>query len=111
MKTRIILLSVTTAALATINATAGDALLSPRAQDNQIRSVPAIAADTATVTAQSYIMPRVTENRRAPRPENRPETNPAMLCSRNMVASPKAITACAEHPGAPMPCCGIASSK
>jgi len=46
MKTRILLTTIGAAALAaiTINVSAGTTLLSPRAQDNQIKTVPSVMA-------------------------------------------------------------------
>ena len=70
MKTGNLLITLGAAAFAaiTINATASDSLLSPRAAGNQIKTVAGVANDV----------------------------NPALACAMNMTASPKAIQACVE---------------
>ena len=70
MKTRNLLITLGAAAFAaiTINATAGNALVSPRAAGNQI----------ATVAGQLS------------------DVNSALACAKTMTASPKAIQACVQ---------------
>ena len=86
MKTRNLLLTLGAAAFAaiTINATASDTLLSPRAAGNQI----------VTVAGQSN------------------EVNPAVACAKNMNGTPKAVAECTSH--TTMPACkpmAVASAK
>lgn len=65
MKTRIFLLTIGAAVLAaiTINVSAGNALLSPRAADNQTKIVPAVANEpNLAVANQGTISPRAAGN-------------------------------------------------
>ncbi len=78
MKTRsLLLLGAVVFAAITFNATASDALLSPRAAGNQIASVAGTNIDV----------------------------NPAIVCARNMNGSPKAVAECASH--TTMPGCNV----
>src|ERR1700690_998872 len=108
MKTRILLATIGAAVLATIplNVNASDALLSPRAAGNQIKAVPAVAADGIYVAANqdSTVSPRVLGNQIKTVAGVANDANPAMACASGMTGSPKAIQACAEHP-ATMPGC------
>jgi hypothetical protein len=110
MKTRNLLLTLGATILAaiTINATASDTLLSPRAAGNQIKhasgtanSVNAVAANTATVS------PRAAGNQIAKVAGTSNEVNPAIACAANMNGSPRAIQACVEH--TTMPGCNAAA--
>jgi hypothetical protein len=60
MKTRILLTTIGVAALATIiiNVSASDTLLSPRAQDNQIKVVPGVTAVQPAAVDQAALSPR-----------------------------------------------------
>jgi len=115
MKTRILLATIGVAALAaiTINATASDALLSPRAAGNQIKYASSTANDVNLVTASAAtVSPRATGNQFATIASTSKEVNPASLCSHYMTgSSPKAIQACAANSTAAMPCCAVATTK
>jgi len=74
MKTKVLLLGAVVAAFS-FSTFAADALLSPRAQGNQIKVVSGMANDQ----------------------------NPALECRNNMVASPRAVAECGSH--TTMPCC------
>ena len=99
MKTRNLLLTLGAAAFAaiTINATAADALLSPRAAGNQIKQVAGTANDVNTVaTTTATISPRAVGNQIKTVPGVANDVNPTLACAHNMIASPKAVQACLE---------------
>ena len=99
MKTRNLLLTLGAAAFAaiTINATAADALLSPRAAGNQIKQVAGTANDVNTVaTTTATISPRAAGNQIKTVAGTGNDVNFALACAKNMTASPKAIQACIE---------------
>jgi hypothetical protein len=100
MKTRNLLITLGAAAFAaiTINATASDALLSPRAAGNQIQHVSGTANDMNLVnTTGITVSPRVTGNQIATVAGQSSEVNPAIACAKTMNGSPRAIQACVEH--------------
>ena len=107
MKNRNLLITIAAVALTaiTFNATA-TGLLSPRAAGNQITTVTTTAngVNLAAVD-QGLASPRTAANRTVTVAGTAKEINPAMTCSRNMTASPKAVQACAANPAAAMPCC------
>jgi hypothetical protein len=115
MKTRNLLITLGAAAFAaiTINATASDAYLSPRAAGNQSQHVSSTASDVNTVAVNTTaISPRVAGNQIKTVTGQSNEVNPATACAMNMTgSSPKAIQACAANPSAPMPCCAVAATK
>jgi hypothetical protein len=114
MKTRNLLITLGAAAFAaiTINATASDALLSPRAAGNQIQQVSSTGnAMNPAKTAGITVSPRAAGSQIASVTGVANEVNPATQCSRNMTgSSPKAIQACAANP-ANMPCCAVVAAK
>jgi hypothetical protein len=105
MKTRILLTTIGAAALAaiTLNVNASNALLSPRAAGNQIKVAPGIAAAQPAPASQS-VSPRALGNQTLTVDSVANDVNPVMECHK-MIASPKAIQACAEHPTAMSGCC------
>lgn len=114
MKTRNLLLTIGATALTaiTINATASDALLSPRATSNQIKHVSGTNNDANLAhSTRATLSPRAAANQIVTVAGKSNEVNPAMLCSRHMTGSPKAIQACSSNPLAPMPCCGTTATK
>ena len=99
MKTRNLLITLGAAAFAAIaiNATASDALLSPRAAGNQIKQVAGMANDVNTVAiTTATISPRATGNQIKTVPGVANDVDPALACARNMIASPKGVQACLE---------------
>ena len=99
MKTRNLLITLGAAAFAAIaiNATASDALLSPRAAGNQIKQVAGTANDVNTVaTTAASISPRALGNQIKTVPGVANDVNPALACAQIMTASPKSIQACLE---------------
>ena len=115
MKTRNLLLTISAVALTaiTINATASDALLSPRAAGNQIKHVSGTNNDVNLVnTTGTTLSPRAAANQIAKVAGTNNDVNPALACAKNMTgSSPKAIQVCAANPLAPMPCCAVATTK
>jgi hypothetical protein len=100
MKTRNLLITLGAAAFAaiTINATASDTLLSPRAAGNQIQHVSGTANDVNLVnTTGTTVSPRAAGNQIATVAGQSNEVNPALACAKNMNGSPKMIQACVEH--------------
>ena len=108
MKNRILLVIIGAAALAaiTFNVNAG-ILFSPRAAGNQIKIAPGIvtaqSANTATVS------PRALGNQITTEASVANDVNPVMECPQ-MVASPKAIQACAANPAGMSGCCKAAKT-
>ena len=99
MKTRNLLITIGAAAFAaiTINATASDALLSPRAAGNQIKHVSGTANDVNLVnTTGITVSPRAAGNQIATVAGVNNDVNYAVACAKTMTASPKAIQACIE---------------
>lgn len=108
MKTRILLSSIGAAVLAafTLNVNASDARLTPRAAGNQVKmSAGAPLAPVASVT--QTISPRNLGNQAKTVASTPNDVNPTLGC-RNMVATPKTIQACDEHPAAMTDCCNAA---
>ena len=113
MKTRNLLIAIGAAAFAaiTINATASDALLSPRAAGNQIQQV-AGTANAVTPAATATISPRAAGNQLATVAGQVNEVNAAVACAKNMNGTPKAVAECTSH--TTMPACKtvtVASAK
>ena|ERR1017187_8959147 len=107
MKIRTLLATISAAALAaiTINVNASDALLSPRAAGNQIKQVSVIAngPNLVNTTGIVVVSPRAVGNQTTTVASVPNDVNPTIACL-GMAGSPKAIQACAEHPGT-MPGC------
>jgi len=95
----------------TINVTAAEALFSPRAAGNQITRVAGVNNDANFVKLDAYATPapRAAGNRVA-KVAGTNNGATAATCG-NMAGTPKAIAECASHPGAPIPCCAVASTK
>lgn len=103
-------------AIATLSGTtfATDALLSPRAQGNQIKVVTASAPGdritVAYVDAAQAVSPRVQAAQIRVVKGVITDRNPALECLRNMQGSPKAVTACSQSVTMPG-CAKLASTK
>ena len=112
MKTRNLLITLGVASLATVNLLAADTYLSPRATDNQIKVIAGTNTDpNFTAAAPRAVSPRFAENQIKTVVGTEKAVSPALVCAQRMTGSPKAVAACAEHPGAPMPCCTVAAAK
>jgi hypothetical protein len=112
MKTPHLLITLGVAAFATLNVMAADALLSPRAADNQIKIVAGVNNDpNLTATGLASASPRLIDNRVTTVAGASTAVSPSLTCTRKMAGTPKMIGACAEHPGAPMSCCSVAAGK
>lgn len=112
MKTRNLLIALSVAALASTNLLAADAVLSPRAADNQVKTVRGYNSDpdlTPGLTSQS---PRLADSQIKTVAGKSDAETPSAVCAKHMSGSPKQIGECAAHPGAPMSCCsGVAVMK
>ena len=116
MKTRNLLITLGAAAFAaiTINATASDTLLSPRASGNQITRASGTANDVNLVNTTGIILvsPRAAGNQIVTVAGQSNEVNPAVACAKNMNGTPKAVAECTSH--TTMPACrtvAVASAK
>ena len=98
-----LLMTIGAAALVAITFNVSGALLSPRAAGNQITTVPAVTTVSAAPTA-GLVSPRALGNQSITVATVTGDVNPALAC-RSMVASPKAIQACAAN--ATMPGCKL----
>ena len=113
MKTHNLFITLSAAAFAaiTINATASDALLSPRAAGNQLNQV-AGTANAVTPAAIATISPRAAGNQIATVASQSNEVNPAVACAKNMNGTPRSVAECTSH--TTMPACkpmAVASAK
>jgi hypothetical protein len=108
MKTRILLTTLGAAALAaiTLNVNAGTTLLSPRAAGNQIKVTPGVTS-AAPASATTFVSPRALGSQTLTAASVANDVNPAMECTK-MIASPKAIQACAANPAGMSGCCKTA---
>jgi hypothetical protein len=98
--------------MATINVMASDALLSPRASEQQVKTATGFNTDpNLAANRPTSVSPRVLDNRIQTIAGVDSTVSPTMNCTRYMSGTPKMISACADHPGAPMPCCSVASAK
>jgi len=96
----------------TFTVLASDALLSPRAAENQIKIIPTTNTDPNLAAARtSSASPRVLDNQVKIVAGKSSAVSPSLDCVRYMSGTPKMISACADHPGAPMPCCSVAAAK
>ena len=99
MKTRnLLLLGAAAFAAITINASASDAYLSPRAAGNQIKHVSGTNNDPNLVNTTGILLvsPRAAGNQATTVAGTSNDVNPAIACAKNMTASPKAVQACIE---------------
>jgi hypothetical protein len=112
MKTRNLLITLSVAALATVNIMAADAVLSPRAAENQIKILRSTNTDpNLTASRLASASPRALDNQVKTVAGKSDAVSPSLNCVRYMSGTPKAISACADHPGAAMPCCSVAATK
>ena len=117
MKTQILLaLGTVVLAAAAFHLNASDALFSPRGTGNQIKFAKS-SADAPTTTIvyvdsnPGLLSPRAQGNQIRVVAGVHNDVNPALVCQKSMIGSPRAIAECASHPGAPMPCCNLAMEK
>ncbi len=99
-------------ALVSLNVVAGEALLSPRARDNQIRVVATTDSSPNTVTQNrdAVASPRTIDNqiKTVAGTDTSPDT---LTCNRKMLASPKALGECTSHPGLCASACCMVAGK
>ena len=111
MNTKMLLLG---AVVATFTATtfASDALLTPRAKDNQIKVVAAVP-ETAAITV-AYVKSATPVSARVQAAQIKVvkgilcDKNPVLECRNNMKGTPRAVTACSQS--VTMPGCAKPSS-
>jgi hypothetical protein len=100
IKMKNLLLTIGAVALTamTINATAADTLLSPRATGNQIKQVPGAANDVNLVAANAAtVSPRAVSNQIKTVAGTNNDVNPAIACAKDMNGTPKAVAECISH--------------
>ena len=102
MKTSKVLLLGAVVAAFTFTSFAAEPLLSPRAQDNQIKVVSSTVATPSITVAYvdsgaALLSPRAQGNQSKVLKGTHNEVNPALVCLKNMSGSPKAIAECAAH--------------
>lgn len=97
----------------TINATAADTLLSPRAAGNQIKHVSGTANDANIVAANmATVSPRAAGNQLTTVAGTNNDVNQAIACAKNMTGTPRAVAECTSH--TTMPACNpmtVAAAK
>jgi hypothetical protein len=111
MKTKILLLGTVITAF-TMSAMATDALLTPRATDNQPKIAAGVASDPDLLAASrsTLLTPRAFGNQIKVVKGVASDSNPALACAKNMTSSPKAISECVSHTTMPG-CATVASMK
>jgi hypothetical protein len=100
MKTRNLLITLGAAAFAaiTINATASNALLSPRAAGSQIQQISGTTGTANLVSASTAtISPRAAGNQIVTVAGTLDEANSAVACAKTMNGTPKAVAQCTSH--------------
>jgi hypothetical protein len=112
MKIRNFVITLGVAICATLNVMATDALLSPRAADNQPKAVSGFNADP-NLAAPGPISapPRVLDHQTKTVSSKSTAVTPSSQCVRRMNGTPKMIGQCAEHASAAMSCCSVADGK
>ena len=109
MKTKILLLGTAVLTAGILNSVAGDAFLSPRAKENQVKVVSSssqVQSSTATyvtATAPALSSPRAAANQLKQVSGIVNEVNPYLACQKMMTGSPKEVQKCADNPA--MPAC------
>ncbi len=103
MKTRNLLITTGVATLTaiTINASAYDIALSPRAAANQIKHVPGTTVVQAAPATGIALSPRAAANQTTTVAIVANDVNPSLACRNTMTGSPKAVQACSDNPAMP----------
>jgi hypothetical protein len=102
MKTKILLLGAVVAAFS-FSTFAADALLSPRAKENQIKvvssstEIPATTIAYVDSTSPALLSPRAQGNQIKVVKGVFNDRNPYLECRNTMTGSPKAVTECSSH--------------
>ncbi|HXI71048.1 MAG TPA: hypothetical protein VNN22_11900 [Verrucomicrobiae bacterium] len=111
MKTRVLLLGAAITAF-TFSTFASDALLSPRATDNQPKYVASSANDPDLLAASrsTLLSPRAYGNQIKTVAGVANDSNLALVCAKNMNGSPKMISECSSHTTMPG-CVTVAALK
>jgi hypothetical protein len=105
MKTRNLLITFGAAALTaiTINATASDALLTPRAAGTQIKYASGTANDVSPAATRCLVSPRAAGNQIKKIAGTNNDANAATACAKSMAGTPKQVAECTSH--TTMPAC------
>jgi hypothetical protein len=112
MKTRKFVIILSVATLAALNVIAADAVLSPRAADNQTRKNAGFNNDpNFTATGPTAVTPRVVDNQIKTVAGKSDKVTPSTTFTRKKNGSPKSIGACADQPGSSMSCCSAPEVK
>lgn len=97
----------------TINATASDSLVSPRAAGNQIKQVSGTHNDVNLVNTMGITLsPRAAGNQLTSATGTNNDVNPAIACAQSMNGTPRAVAECISH--TTMPACNpmtVAAAK
>ncbi len=99
--TKVMLLGAVVTAFA-FTSFAAEPLLSPRAAGNQIKHVSSsVSTPTITVayvdSGSALFSPRAQANQIRVVKGTNNDVNPALVCQKNMIGSPKAVAECASH--------------
>ncbi len=99
MNTRILLTTISVAALTAITFNTNGALLSPRAMDNQIKTISGTANDPDLVAVDQGLAlpPRAAGNQIATTAGTNGSVNPVLACAKTMNGTPKTIQACVQQ--------------
>ena len=105
MKIRTLVITLSVAAMATVNVMAGG-ILSPHAADNQTKAVNGYNSDPSlTANGLPSAPPHVVDGQTKTVPGKSKEVNPSIARARHASGSPKMIGECASQPGDTMSCC------
>ena len=111
MKIRTLIVSLGVAAIATLNVAAGG-LLSPKAADNQTKTIHGYNPDPSlTETGLPSAPPHVVESKEKTVPGKSGEVNPSLTKARHMSGSPKMIGECVNHGDGTMSCCSPTATQ
>jgi hypothetical protein len=109
MKSKVLLFGAVIAAFS-FTSFAADALLSPRAQGNQIKTVIGVTASQPTPADIVALTPRAQANQIKIVTGAANDSNPALACRNGMGGSPKVVAECSAHTTMP-DCLTVASVK
>jgi hypothetical protein len=114
MKNKVLLLGAVMTAF-TFTTFAADALLTPRATDNQPKAIVSPeASPTVTIayvdSTPALLSPRAMDNQSKIVKGETGDSNPALACAKMMTGSPKAVSECAAHTTMP-DCMTVATMK
>ena len=110
MKIRTLIVALGVAAIATLNVAAGG-LLSPKAADNQNKTVQGYNPDPSlTATGLKSAPPHVVESKEKTVLGKSIKVDPSLTKARRVSGSPKMIGECVNHGDGTMSCCAPATA-